>query len=112
LIALAGEPGSGSDDLTPPGQSEAQMVQVLKEELFRCRRRLERIDKELKNIRYLPSVELSIEVKMARRQGRNLLGEIAADLEKKVARRIVERDMLKMQFDQLGPEAGFINIKR
>jgi hypothetical protein len=73
---------------------------------------LDKIDKELRNIRYLPSVELSIEVKMARRQGRDLLGEIAEDLEKKIARQTVERDMLKMQFDQLGPDAGFINIDR
>jgi len=112
LVALASELGSGSDDFVPTGQTEAQMMQVLKEELFRCRRRLEKIDKELRNIRYLPSVEFSIEVKMARRQGRDLLGEIAEDLEKKIARKTVERDMLKMQFDQLGPEAGFINIDR
>jgi hypothetical protein len=57
-------------------------------------------------------VELSIEVKMARQQGRDLLGEIAENLQKRIARKTVERDMLKMQFDQLGPEAGFINIKR
>jgi len=112
LIALAGELGPGSDDLIPPGQTETQMLQVLKEELFRCRRRLEKIDKELRNIRYLPSVEFSIEVKMARRQGWDLLGEISEDLEKRIARKTVERDMLKMQFDQLGPEAGFINIDR
>jgi chromosome segregation ATPase len=37
LMALANELDSGSDALVPPGQTEAQMLQVLKEELFRCR---------------------------------------------------------------------------
>jgi chromosome segregation ATPase len=95
-----------------PGQTEAQLVQALQAELTRCQRRLREIEKELRNLRYRPSVELSIEVKLARGQGRDLLAEIAADYEQKVARKTAERDMLKAQFDQLGPEQGFIPIKR
>jgi hypothetical protein len=33
-------------------------------------------------------------------------------VERKIARKTAERDMLKAQFDQLGPEQGIINIKR
>jgi hypothetical protein len=55
---------------------------------------------------------LSIEVKLARGQGRDLLAEIATDYEQKIARKTAERDMLKAQFDQLGPDQGFIPIKR
>jgi hypothetical protein len=63
-------------------------------------------------VSHRPSVELSLEVKLARRRGRDILKELAADVEKKVARKTVERDMLKAQFDQLGPEQGFIPIDR
>ncbi|MBN1218671.1 MAG: hypothetical protein JXM69_07075 [Anaerolineae bacterium] len=93
-------------------QTEAQLAQALQAELDRCQRRLREIQQELRNLRYRPSVELSIEVKLAQRQGRDLLAETAADVERKIARKTVERDMLKAQFDQLGPDQGFIRIDR
>lgn len=95
-----------------PGQTEAQLVEALRAELHRCQRRLREIDKELRNLRYRPSVEVSLEVKAAHRQGRDLLAEMAAEIEKRIARQTVERDMLKAQFDQLGPESGFIPLNR
>jgi predicted RNase H-like nuclease (RuvC/YqgF family) len=93
------------------GLSEAHMVQALQEELARCQRRLGEIKSELRSLHRRPSVELSLEVKVARRQGRDLLGEIAADLERKLGRRTAERDMLKAQFDQLGPDQGIIQLR-
>jgi hypothetical protein len=95
----------------PPGQTEAQMTQALQAELERCRRRLAEIERELRQLPYRPSVQLSLEVKMARRQGRDLLSQMAKELEQKIARKTVERDLLKAQFDQLGPEQGFIPLK-
>ena len=94
------------------GQTEAQMAQALQSELNRCQRRLREIQQELNNLRYRPSVELGIEVKLARQQNRDLLAEIAANYEQKIARKTAERDMLKAQFDQLGPDQGFIRIDR
>jgi hypothetical protein len=93
-------------------QTDAQMMEALKAEIARCRHRLREIEKELHGLRYRPSVEVSIEVKMARRQGRDLLAEMAAELEPKIARKRAERDMLKAQFDQLGPDQGVIRINR
>ena len=90
------------------GQTEAQLIEALQAELRRCQRRLREIEKEVRNLRYRPSVEISLEVKSAHRQGRDLLAEMAAELEHKIARKTVERDMLKAQFNQLGPEHGFI----
>jgi hypothetical protein len=95
-----------------PGRSEAQLVQALQQELSRCQARLRQIERELNGLRYRPSVEVSLEVKAAQRQGRDLLTEMAADLERKIARKTAERDMLKAQFDQLGPDQGFIPLKR
>ncbi|MBE7472117.1 MAG: hypothetical protein DPW09_21965 [Anaerolineae bacterium] len=87
-------------------------VEALQAELDRCQRRVREIERELSQLPQRPSVQLSLEVKLARRRGRDLLGELAAETEKKIARKTVERDMLKAQFDQLGPEQGFIPLKR
>jgi hypothetical protein len=113
LEALAREPAphiqTGRDQLA--GQTEAQMAQALQDELARCQRRLREIQNELRRLDQRPSVQLSLEVKAARRQGRDLLDEMAADLERKIARRTVERDMIRAQFDQLGPDQGIIPIR-
>ncbi|GAB4542319.1 MAG: hypothetical protein Kow0063_34150 [Anaerolineae bacterium] len=93
------------------GLTEAYMVQALQEELARCQRRLREIESQLRSLHQRPSLQLSLEVKAARRQGRDLLGEMAADLERKIDRKTAERDMLKAQFDQLGPEQGVIRLQ-
>jgi hypothetical protein len=65
---------------------------------------LKQIRFELANLPSRSSVQLSLEVKAARWQGRDLLAEMAADLNRKIARKSAERDFLKSQFDQLGPQ--------
>jgi hypothetical protein len=99
---LTGQPGAG--------QTEAGLIQALEDQLARCQRRLRQIEAELQSLHQRSSVQLSLEVKVARRQDRDLLGEMAADLEAKIARKTVERDMLKAQFDQLGPDQGIIPL--
>ncbi|MCA9973306.1 MAG: hypothetical protein KC425_23970, partial [Anaerolineales bacterium] len=82
-------------------QTEAEMVRALEEELSRCRRRLRRIHLERQTLHTDPMVSLSLEVKLAQRQGRDLLAEMAAELDRKIARKQVERDMIKAQFENL-----------
>lgn len=84
-----------------PGQTETDMVQALEKEIRRCRRRVQEIDLEMQNLHNRASVELALERKLVQRNGRDLLAEIAADLERKIARKTVERDMIKSQFDEL-----------
>lgn len=67
------------------GQTDSQLIEVLQAELTRIRRRLREIEQEKKAIPMRASVRLSLEVKLARRQGRDVLAEMALDLEKKVA---------------------------
>lgn len=113
LEALAREPDYLIDTGRPPaGQTTAELIQVLQNEVERCQRRLREIESEMAGLSQRSSVQLSLEVKLARRQGRDLLAEMAADLERRIARRSVERDMLKAQFDQLGPDQGIIPINR
>jgi hypothetical protein len=95
LVALANESQSGSDG------SEPGMIKVLEKELRRVRRRTLLIQNEIENLHNLPTVQLSLEVKIARRSGRDLLAEMAADLKQQIRRKGAERDLLKTQFDQL-----------
>lgn len=104
LQALARQPdavaGIRRDELV---QTNTQMIEALMTEITLCQRRMREIENELRGIPNRPSVQLGLEVRWARRAGRDLLAEMAADIEKKIARKTVERDMLKAQFDQLGP---------
>ena len=70
--------------------------------MSRIRRRRLEIEQEKRAIPMRSSVRLSLEVKLAQRQGHDMLEEMVTDLEKKVGRKEVERDFLKSQFDQLG----------
>jgi curved DNA-binding protein CbpA len=83
-------------------QTDTQLIQVLEEELRRIARRMRQIEQEKREIPQRSSVRLSLEVKLAQRQGRDLLEEMSLDLQKKIARKEVERDFMKSQFDQLG----------
>lgn len=83
-------------------QTDTQLIQVLEEELRRIARRMRQIEQEKREIPQRSSVRLSLEVTLAQRQGRDLLEEMALDLQKKIARKEVERDFMKSQFDQLG----------
>jgi chromosome segregation ATPase len=101
LMALAEEletHRSRMQDAPPPDQ---EMAQALQEEIDRCRRRLRAIDNELQNLPNRPMVDLALQVKLARREGRDLLSEMATDLERKIARKSAERDMLRAQFNNL-----------
>lgn len=104
LLALVQEAGASGIPAgrARSGQTAAQMVQALRDELARCRRRQREIEAELRRLHLRPGVELSLNVKLARRRGRDPLAEMAADLERQIARKTVERDFLKPQFDQLG----------
>lgn len=104
LVALAEGVDMAGFSPTSQGQTEGQMIEALEEELRRIERRLKAIRFEIANVTNRSSVQLSMEAKIARRQGRDLLAEMRADLELKVAKKTAERDFLKSQFDQLGPE--------
>jgi hypothetical protein len=64
--------------------------------------KLKSVHQQIARLSNLPSVKLSLEVKLARRQGRDLLHEMATELRYKVARKIAERDYLKAQIQASG----------
>jgi chromosome segregation ATPase len=102
LLALSAELDRYRPDKTAAlGQTDEEMVKVLEAEIGRCRRRIGEIDFELRNLHNSANVQLSLEVKLARRRGRDLLAEMAADLERKIGRKSAELDMIKAQFNSL-----------
>ena len=71
-------------------------------ELERIRLELEKVQAQIARLTNLPSVKLSLDVKLARLQGRDLLAEMAADLKRKLERRLAERDYLRAQVHASG----------
>jgi hypothetical protein len=102
LVALSQEAEiSGHLHETASAKTDAEMLDALEQEILRCHRRREEIDRELSNLHNRPSVELSLEVKFAQQRGRDLLAEMAIELEQKIGRKSAERDMIKSQFNSL-----------
>lgn len=85
----------------PVPQTEDDLIQTLTQELDNRRRHLFRVQDALRNFHNRPVVELALEVRFARQQGRDLLAEMAAETQRKIARKEVERDMIKSQFDNM-----------
>lgn len=80
--------------------TETDRVQALRDEIDRAQRQLYRVEDAIRNFHHRPLVDLALEVKLARRDGRDLLAEMAAELRRKIARKEAERDMIRSQFDR------------
>jgi hypothetical protein len=59
--------------------------------------KLKAVRQEIARLSRLPMMKLSLDVKLARHQRRDLLGEMAYDLQRKVDRKTAERDYLSSQ---------------
>lgn len=101
LMALAEELAAHESRQQAAPPPDQEMAQALQEEIERCRRRLRVIDNELQNLPNRSMVDLALKVKLAQREGRDLLAEMASELERKIARKTAERDMLRAQFNNL-----------
>jgi hypothetical protein len=102
LMALAKElEDYGQSVKAEKGETAVDMIKALEEELTRCQRRLRQIDLDMQSLYTHPLVELSTEVKFGKQRGRDILAEMAEEVERQIARKTVERDMIKTQFDNL-----------
>ena len=66
-------------------------------ELEQAERKLRTVRQQITSMSSLPIIKLSLEVKLARHTGRDLLREMAADLQYKLGRKLAERDYLQAQ---------------
>ncbi len=68
-------------------------------ELEQVNRKLKAVRQQIRSFSSLPIVKLSLDVKLARHVRRDLLGEMASELQYKLARKMAERDYLKAQIN-------------
>jgi hypothetical protein len=99
MIALSGAADDGAD--ADRDQTNAEMARVLEQELARIRRKIALVENETANLHNSPVVQLSLDIKLARRGGRDLLEEMSADLEQRIAQATRERDELRARLDRL-----------
>lgn len=83
------------------GTPEQRLV-ALKERLEQLQQRLEEVQREIRDLVDSPAAQMSLDVKLARRHGRDLLAEMSAQLEKDLARKRAELDFTLAQLKQLG----------
>ncbi len=81
-------------------QSSDRLVTSLRAEIERCQRRKREIEVKMQTLHLHPSVQLSLDHKLASREGRDLIAEMASDLKRSIHQRTAERDYLKSQLDQ------------
>ncbi len=55
----------------------------------------------MENLHNNPVVQLSLDIKLARRRGRDLVEEMSLDLEQRILRATGKRDELKARLDRL-----------
>jgi hypothetical protein len=68
-------------------------------ELEQVNRKLKVVRQQIRSFSSLPIVKLSLDVKLARHARRDLLGEMASELQYKLARKMAERDYLTAQIN-------------
>ena len=101
MIALS-EPqreaaGAGEDQ----DDTNAELARVLEIELARLQRKSQLVKNETETLHNNPVVQLSLDIKLARRRGRDLLEEMSVDLEHRIVRAMAKRDELKARLDRM-----------
>ncbi|HEX6385183.1 MAG TPA: hypothetical protein VF177_10980 [Anaerolineae bacterium] len=102
LRQLALEPDAA--DLVEYAQTEKQLAEALAREIERCRRRLAEIRQELDRLERHQSTRLMRRAQQAEAEGRDLLAEMARLLEEQIAQKMVERDVLQSELENLDAE--------
>ncbi len=97
LLRLAGISLPYGVDLTQSIMDSASIRKGNLTEAEQAERKLKVVRQQISLMSSLPIVKLSLDVKLAEHAGRNLLREMAADLQYKVGRKQAERDYLLAQ---------------
>lgn len=100
LEALAGEP----DSIVHEPETPEEMAAALQREVDRCRRRLAEIAAELTTLENHHSARLMRRAERAAAAGSDLLAELAADLRRRISEKLVERDILETQLEEVEGE--------
>lgn len=102
LMNLAGMATPYGVELPPSSLSHGIHQDITLNEVEKIELKLKSLRQQIVRLSSLPSVKLSLDVKLASHQGRDLLHEMATELRYKVARKTAERDYLKAQIQASG----------
>jgi len=83
---------------TPRHRTSFERVEA---ELIACQTRLRETRAQIEKLRFHPSVQLSLNIKLAWRQGKDLIGEMTKEYQEKIAQKTRERDTLFEELQQL-----------
>jgi chromosome segregation ATPase len=100
LERLATEP----DSISRAPQTLEELAAGLQREVDRCRRRLAEIAAELATLEGHNSARLMKRAERAAADGRDLLAELATDMRRRIAEKMVERDILETQLEEVERE--------
>ena len=81
--------------------ADVELAGVLEKELARIHRKTQLIKNEIDNLHNNPVVQLSLDIKLARRRGRDLLEEMSVDLAQRIVRATGKRDELKARLERM-----------
>jgi hypothetical protein len=107
LRDLALEPDTGA--AYAACQSDEGQVELLRRELLRLERRLNEVRRELAELERHRSTRLMRRAQRVEAEGRDFLAELAAQMKNEVARKMVERDVLQADIENLLAEGGNIH---
>ena len=82
--------------------TDEQRLPVLRDKLQKVERRLREVEQEFRALMNSPDTDLSLSVKFARREERDLLAEMAADVEKELEQKRVELNLTLSYAKELG----------
>jgi hypothetical protein len=99
LQKLAEQPGRSPAIQT---STDEERLVAQQERLRQIEYRLQEVEQEIREITDGPDMALSLEVKLARWDGRDLLAEMAAEAEAVLAQKRSELEALKAEIEQLG----------
>jgi hypothetical protein len=97
LMRLAGMSVPYGVDLKSTASQSADLPNKSMTELEQAQWKLREVYRQISRLSSLPIVKLSLDVKLARHQGRDLLSEMSGEMQYKVARKMAERDYLQSQ---------------
>lgn len=106
LERLAKEP----DTISYEPRSPQELAGALQREVDRCRRRLAEIAAEMATLHKHDSTRLMRRAEKAAAAGRDLLAELAADLRLRISEKMVERDVLETQLDEVEKEGVEVSL--
>jgi hypothetical protein len=99
LMKLAGMSFPYGIELGRSKPIPGDLITKSKSKLEETQGKLREMRQQIRELTNLPIVKLSLDVKLARHQGRDLMGEMAGELRYKVARKTAERDYLRSQIN-------------